>query len=72
MIYLFTVYFLVIVFVFGSVFTLSLTAAMAAALFKALRSAVVSTLALWHTEAYEPFSVSKHLKSRKVLHGGAA
>jgi len=70
--YLLTVYVLVIVLVFAAVLTLFLLAAIAAALFKALRKAAQFTLALWHSNPKESFSVSQHLNSKKVLPGGAA
>lgn len=71
MIYLFKVYALVIVLVFGPALTLFLAAAFAGAVFQALRKGVKSGLA-WHTKVAEPFSVPRHLKNKKVLHGGAA
>lgn len=71
MIYLFEVYVLVIVLVFGSASILFLTAATAVAVFKALRSAAMSILPFWQNQVEEPFSVSRHLKSRNVLDGGA-
>lgn len=67
MIYLFKVYVLVIVLVFAPVLTLFLLATITATLLRALRKAAEFTLALWHNNPGESFSVPQHLKSKKVL-----
>ena len=72
MIYLFKVYVLVVVVVFGTMLALFLAAAVVAAAFEALRADTKAALTLWHTRSTEPFSVWRHLKTKKVVNGGAS
>ncbi len=70
MIYLFKVYLLVTAVIFGAAFILLLIGASVTLGFRAFLQIYNFLLTPYRTA--EPFSVLRHLKSKKVVHEGAA